>query len=175
MIVMSTPTRFAGGWQIRVLPLARYFIKWFYLLATLDYNNPNPDIIINFADPKVLEQIKRAIQLPVSAIDELVRLTNKGRKRLGLVRSPLLIIHSKKDQTVSPLCAEELYQLASAASPKSLHWFERSDHVITLGPEKEEVYQLVTTFIEATVHAAVKTALPGAAHLDEVDETFPGH
>lgn len=188
VIVMSTPTYFAGGWQVKVLPLARYFIKWFYPLATLDYNNPkvqeevlhqarlrNPGRTIDFSDPKALEQIKKAIRLPVSAIDEVMRLTNRGRKRLGLVHSPLLIIHSKKDQTVSPVCAEELYQLASAASPKSLHWLERSDHVITLGPEKEEVYQLATTFIEATVHAAVKTALSGAAHLDEVDGTCPGH
>jgi esterase/lipase len=111
----------------------------------------------------------------VSAIDELVCLTNWGRKHLGLVRSPLLIIHGKKDQTVSPVCTEELYQLASSVSPKSLHWLERSDHITTQGREEEEVHLLAMTFIEATVHAAVKIALPGAAHLDEVDETFPGH
>src|SRR5258708_17843389 len=29
IITMSTPTRFTGGWQIKIVPMARYFVKWF--------------------------------------------------------------------------------------------------------------------------------------------------
>lgn len=38
-IVMSTPTHFAGGWQVKALPLARYVVKWFYPLAMLNFNS----------------------------------------------------------------------------------------------------------------------------------------
>lgn len=72
----------------------------------------------------------------------------------------LLIIHSKRDQTVPPASAEEVYRLAVHAKPKLLHWLEQSDHVITIGTEREEVYQLVNSFIATTVRAAAKTALP---------------
>ena len=187
-IVMSTPTRISGGWPLKLLPVARHFVKWYYPLSKIDFSDPemqaealkqaqlrDPEITIDFADTEVITYMKRMIRIPVSAIDELVRLTDITRQRLGLVRSPLLIIQSKRDQTVNPACAEELFRLATAAEPKSLHWLERSDHVITTGPEKEEVFRLALSFIEATVPGAAKIALPGDAPQDGAGETFPGH
>jgi carboxylesterase len=187
-IVMSTPTRISGGWPLKLLPVARHFVKWYYPLSKIDFSDPemqaealkqaqlrDPEITIDFSDTEVITYMKRMIRIPVSAIDELVRLTDITRQRLGLVRSPLLIIQSKRDQTVNPACAEELFRLATAAEPKSLHWLERSDHVITIGPEKEEVFRLAVSFIEATVPGAAKIALPGDAPQDGAGETFPGH
>ena len=187
-IVMSTPTRISGGWPLKLLPVARHFVKWYYPLSKIDFSDPemqaealkqaqlrDPEITIDFADTEVITYMKRMIRIPVSAIDELVRLTDITRQRLGLVRSPLLIIQSKRDQTVNPACAEELFRLATAAEPKSLHWLERSDHVITTGPEKEEVFRLALSFIEATVPGAAKIALPGDAPQGGAGETFPGH
>ncbi|MBV9231563.1 MAG: alpha/beta fold hydrolase, partial [Chloroflexi bacterium] len=188
-IVMSTPTRISGGWQLKMLPLARYFVKWFYPLSRIDFNDPqmqaealkqarlrDPDVVIDFSDVPTIDYMKRMIRIPVSAINELVRLTDMGRKRLGLIQSPLLIIQSKRDQTVNPACAEELFHLATAAKPKSLHWLERSDHVITLGPEKEEVFRLCLSFIDdVTGPGPAKIALPGDVLRDEADEMSPGH
>jgi carboxylesterase len=187
-IVMSTPTRIAGGWPLKALPLARHFVKWFYPLTRIDFSDPkmqaealkqarlrDPHITIDFSDPQVIAAIKRMIRIPVSAIDELVHLTDMERKQLGLVRSPLMIIHSKRDQTVNPACADELFRLATAAEPKSLHWLERSDHVITTEPEKEEVFRLSVAFINAIAPGSAKTARPGDALRDEAGETSPGH
>jgi carboxylesterase len=169
-IALSTPTRFAGGWQIKALPLARYVVKWFYPLSTLDFNDPHvqasalqqarlrdPNITIDFSDAEVIPYMKQMIRIPVAAIDELVRLTNMERRQLKHVRSPLLIIQSKRDKTVDPACAEELYRLATAAEPRSLHWLERSDHVITLGPEKAEVFRLAGSFIAATASKSARS------------------
>lgn len=187
VIVMSTPTRIAGGWQVKVLPLARYFVKWFYPLTHIDFSDPkvqaeallqarlrDPEITIDFSDPQVIGSMKKMIRIPVSAIDELMRLVNMGRKSLGFVRSPLLIIQSKRDQTVNPACAGELFHLATAAEPKSLHWLELSDHVITIGPEKEEVFRLAIAFINnITAPGAAGIALPRDVHQGEADEMTP--
>jgi carboxylesterase len=97
-----------------------------------------------------------------------------ARKQLHRVRTPFLIIQSKRDQTVNPPCAEELYRLATAEA-KIRHWLEQSDHVITLGPEKEEGFSLVTSFINTTVQDAAKIAQPGGVLPHAVDETFPDH
>ena len=187
-IVMSTPTRITGGWQLRLLPVARYFVRWFYPLAAIDFNDPkmqaealkqaqlrDPNINIDFSDPQVIAFMKQMIRIPVSSIDELVHLTNEGRRRLGQVRSPLLIIQSKRDRTVNPACAEELFRLATAAEPKFLHWLEQSDHVITIGPEKGEVVRLALWFVEATIPGVAKLALPGDAPEDGVGETYLDH
>ena len=75
-------------------------------------------------------------------------------------------MQSKQDQTVKPACAEEIYHRATAARPKFLHWLERSDHVITMGVEQEEVSKLCQAFITTTIRdAAVETALPRDVHL----------
>jgi carboxylesterase len=159
---LSTPTRNIGGWQGRAVPVARYFMRWFYPLAQLNFNDPkvqaqvlkqarlrDPAVDIDFSDAQTVAMIKQMIRIPVPAIAELFALTNQTRKQLGRVRSPLLIIQSKNDQTVNPACAEELYRLTTAAVPRSLHWLERSDHVITMGVEREEVYRLVIEFLSA--------------------------
>lgn len=162
VITLSTPTRFTGGWHVRALPVARHFIQWFYPLKMMNFNNPrvqeevlrqaqlrNPDATIDFTDAQVVNAIKEMVRLPVPALDELVRMTNIERRGLSKVCSPLLIIQSKRDQTVNPACAEELYRLAVHASPKELHWLEQSDHVITTGPEREKVFALCLAFMQS--------------------------
>ena len=168
VITLSTPTRFTGGWQVRALPLARHFIQWFYPLKMMNFNNPrvqeevlrqarlrDPDTTIDFTDAQVVNAIKETVRLPVPALDELVRMTNMERRGLEKVRSPLLIIQSKHDQSVNPACAEELYQRTVHASPKELHWLEQSDHAITTGPEREKVFALSLAFIQS-VQAATE-------------------
>jgi carboxylesterase len=159
VIAMSTPTYFAGAWQIKFV---RPFMKWFYPMKLLDFSNvkvqeeylastrlhwQEPHASIDFSDPRIMAEIKET-RLAISAIDELHQLLIEGRQEIGKVRSPLLIIHSRRDIAAAPACAEEIFRLATHANPKSLHWLKRSDHVITVGPEREEVFELAGSFIE---------------------------
>jgi carboxylesterase len=152
---MSTPTRFARSWQAH---LARPFIKWLYLFKNLDFsdlqvqqmfltslNADHPPV--DFSDPQVVAAI-RETRLSVVAISELALLLAEGRRELSKVRCSLLLIHSKLDRTANPACANEIMRLATHAHPKKLYWLEKSDHVVTLGPEREEVYRLVGEFVE---------------------------
>ena len=189
VIAMSTPTRLEYTIQARLVPLARYFIKWFYPLKALNFNNPKVQAevlkqaqlrdstvtTIDFKDPQVVNHIKTLVRIPVPAIAELFALINQTRRNLNKLRIPLLIIQSKRDQTVKPQCAEELYQLTTSAPSKSLHWLAESDHVITTGVEREEVYQLTISFIQTTSAPASETALPDGVQMEAVDESHPGH
>ena len=190
VVAMSTPTRLDSNIQTRLVPLARYFIKWFYPLKALNFNSPTVQAqilkqaqlrdatvtTIDFTDSQVVNHIKTLVRIPVPAIAELITLINQTRKILSKLRIPLLIIQSKQDQTVEPNCAEELYRLTISAPSKSLHWLEQSNHVITTGVEREEVYQLVSSFIKETTDAhASKIALPDDVQQEAVDESHPGH
>lgn len=168
VITMSTPTRFTGGWQVKALPIARHFIQWFYPLKMMNFNNPrvqeevlrqarlhSPDATIDFTDAEIVNAIKESVRLPVPALDELVRMTNMERRGLSKVCCPLLIIQSKRDQTVNPACAEELYRLATHASPRELHWLDQSDHVVTTGPERDKVFQLCLSFIQSVQYQGI--------------------
>ncbi|HZS76496.1 MAG TPA: alpha/beta fold hydrolase [Ktedonobacteraceae bacterium] len=152
---MATPTRFARSWQAH---LARPFLKWLYLFNNLDFSHPQAQRMIenslnaeqgtiDFSNPQVVAEIK-GIRLSVPAISELARLLAQGRRELSKIRCPLLIIHSKLDKTANPASANEIMRLAKHAHPKKLYWLEKSDHVVTLGPEREEVFRLVGEFVE---------------------------
>jgi len=185
---LSTPTRLDNTLQVRLVPIARYFVKWFYPLKLLNFDSPKvqAEILkqaqsrdasvttIDFADPQVVNHIKTLVRIPIPAIAELIALIGQTRRQLGTLRIPLIIIQSKRDQTVAPKCAEELYRLTTAAPSKSLHWLETSDHVITTGSEYEDVYRLVIAFIAETIGAA-KTVPPDAVQLGVADESRPGH
>ena len=162
VVALSTPTRFNDGWQTRLVPLARHFVKWFYPLRYLNFQDPKiqamvlkeararePTVTIDFSDAQAVAMIKQMVRLPIPAIAELFTLTNGCRRKLHLLQRPLLIIQSRRDQTVNPACATELYTLARAASPKQLYWLERSDHVITTGAEKDVVIREVLAFIDS--------------------------
>ena len=93
---------------------------------------------------------------------ELVQLLATCRATLKQVRCPLLVIQSKRDRTVNPACANELMQLAVKARPKTLRWLKESDHVITLGPEREEVFVLSREFIGSPLVAPAIWDAPAA-------------
>lgn len=162
VIAMSTPTRFARSWMVGI---ARPFIKWLYPYKPLDLRNPkiqqlylnslnwhteNPSI--DFSDPRVVAEIKQ-IRLSIPALHELAQLLETCRASLNRVYCPLLVIQSKRDKTVNPTCASELMKLAVNAQPRTLRWLEESDHVITLGPEREEVFVLSREFIDSPLVA----------------------
>ena len=187
VIALSTPTRI-GGFPSKLLPVLRYFVKWYYPLRILNFNNPkvqeevlkqarqrDPNVTIDFSDTETVNHIKKIVRLPVPALAELFALVNQERLSLRRLRSPLLIIQSKRDQTVSPMCAEEIYRLAVVAHPKSLHWLETSDHVITTGPERKEVSQLTISFIDTIVPGVATPAQLADAQPEAEDGTPPGH
>ncbi|HEY6542840.1 MAG TPA: hypothetical protein VIZ18_17990, partial [Ktedonobacteraceae bacterium] len=141
--------------------IARPFVKWFYPYKPLDLRNPkiqqiylnslnwytdNPSI--DFSDPRVVAEIKQ-IRLSIPALHELAQLLAICRASLEKVYCPMLVIQSKRDKTVNPACASELMKLAVNAQPRTLRWLEESDHVITLGPEREEVFVLSREFIDS--------------------------
>lgn len=171
VIAMSTPTRFARSWMIG---MARPFMKWFYPFKPFDLRNPkiqkmylnslnwqteNP--AIDFSDPQVVAEIKQ-IRMSIAALHELAQLLATSRTTLKQVQCPLLVIQSKCDKTVNAACANELMQLAINAQPRTLRWLEESDHVITLGPEREEVFVLCREFIDAPLVAPAVWDTPAA-------------
>ena len=167
IITMSTPTDIAPkAWQrylLFLLPIARHFIKWLYPMSSISLDDPalqaeitdhvklqNPDAVVDFFDPQTIAAIRKR-KLPVPAIAELVYLTREECRRLHAVRSPLLIIHSKQDRSIRPICAENLYRLTTAVEPKSIYWLNQSHHVVTIGPEREKVYNVIISFIKEIV------------------------
>ncbi|MCK4579417.1 MAG: alpha/beta fold hydrolase [Candidatus Marinimicrobia bacterium] len=87
---------------------------------------------------------------PVKALRQVLRLNARIRKELPEVQAPVLLMHSRADQTANfNNAAKVLAQLGD--TPKKLVEFQESSHVMTDGSEKEAVWQAIDEFINETV------------------------
>ena len=82
------------------------------------------------------------------SIAELVRLSDRARSRLALVRLPTLYVQSREDYRI-PIAAAERSFRALGAVEKKLEWLTGCGHVITVDYCKERVADLVTSWMEA--------------------------
>jgi carboxylesterase len=85
---------------------------------------------------------------PTPAVIELTKLLADMRQVLPTIEAPALLIQAKRDSSLA-VPAEAMPAIAQAlGSPDvSSHWLERSGHVITLDSEREQVFSLVSDFI----------------------------
>ncbi|GHO42672.1 alpha/beta hydrolase [Ktedonospora formicarum] len=159
VIAMSTPLRLASGKH----GLSNYFSKWFTPLDYLEFDDPNVrrDVIdcVRIFDPKsmnglseeeILGLARQTARFPLATWRQMTALARDLRGGLRNLVTPLLIIHGRHDAIAHPENALELYQKAIYA-PKSLHWLERSGHVLMEGPESEQLHFLCASFINDTV------------------------
>ncbi len=88
VIAMSTPTRIARGWMA---VMARPFLKWYYPLKSLDFNNVlvqqevlrqrrliEPEATIDFSNPENVAAIKSGVRVSVPAINQLILYRRRG-------------------------------------------------------------------------------------------------
>lgn len=70
------------------------------------------------------------------------------RDELELVEAPLFVVQSRKDEVIDTDSANVIFEETNSAK-KEIKWFENSSHVITLGPEKEQLHEDVYQFLES--------------------------
>jgi carboxylesterase len=87
-------------------------------------------------------------RLPTSAFLSLVAYARWLEPRLGQVRTPTLIVHSRIDRVIRPDSATRIYAQLGCEE-KELCWFERSGHEMLVDCEAEAVLDTVEKFVLA--------------------------
>ncbi|MFD1206791.1 alpha/beta hydrolase [Sporosarcina contaminans] len=82
------------------------------------------------------------------SLSELRDLVYDVRDQLDEVYAPIMVIQSRNDEVIDPDSANVIYEEVSSYK-KELKWFEQSGHVITLGPEKEQLHEDIYQFLES--------------------------
>jgi len=86
-------------------------------------------------------------ELMLQGVHELLKLRRKVKKSLGTIKKPVLIVHSKDDRVCLPSSAQYV-QSKLGSSLKILKWLARSGHIVTMGPEREEMFAQIDHFIQ---------------------------
>ncbi len=126
---------FLKDWRLVLLPLARH-------LLTYHYKSKGPDIRNRELKPEVPTYRK----YPVRSVDQLLFMMNHVRTDLQEIEAPALLIHSRKDRTVSFENLQYIHDHISSEQ-KEMVVLEESYHVISIDIEKEIVFEKIFSFI----------------------------
>jgi carboxylesterase len=87
---------------------------------------------------------------PLRAVGQLFRLQRLVRRRLPIIRQPVLIVQGRLDEVVHPCVPDQVYQ-AVKSTLKEVHWMANSHHCVLLDGEWERAAQLTLDFIQKVV------------------------
>jgi carboxylesterase len=133
VIALAAPLRLVD-WRLSLLPILGVVIRW--------QSWSKPDI----KDEAQWERHVAYRRFHVRALVQLIRLLKETRQLLPAVHQPLLVIHSKLDNTVPPFNAELIVRRAESQRTR-LVWLENCYHVMTLDYDSEQVHREVVDFI----------------------------
>lgn len=85
-------------------------------------------------------------RMPMRSIHEMFALLERLVGVLPRVKVPLLVVQSLKDHTVQPRSGQYIFDEV-ASEHKELLWLKNSGHRVTIGVDREEVFQKTAEFL----------------------------
>ncbi|MFC5466610.1 alpha/beta hydrolase [Lederbergia graminis] len=85
---------------------------------------------------------------PMNTLKALQQLMADVRDNVDMTYAPLFVVQARHDKMINTNSANIIFEQAESTQ-KKLKWYENSGHVITLGPEKEELHEDIYQFLES--------------------------
>ncbi|MBI5512003.1 MAG: alpha/beta fold hydrolase [Deltaproteobacteria bacterium] len=105
---------------------------------------PMPDA---FNDTSLRGTCENYPRCPTDALASLYDYAVYTEARLAELKTPIAILHSKRDQVIEPVAANVIYR--DIGSPhREIHWFKESGHEMGQDLEAAAVFDTTTSFIE---------------------------
>ena len=130
---------FVKDWRLRLLPLARKVLRY-------QYKSKGPDIRCK----KNKEKMATYHKYPLSSLVQFLNLIEFVRAELPQVTSPTLIVHSRRDHTITYENLDYIYHAISATVKKTLT-LEDSYHIISVDQEQRRIFEAVEAFLQEVI------------------------
>jgi carboxylesterase len=125
---------FLKDWRLKFLPLAKKII-------TYQFKSKGPDVSLKEAKKNSVSYSK----YPLSSLEQLLLLLNDTEKKLNRVQTPTLLVHSKRDHTVTYENMNFIYNHIASGGKKKIT-LENSYHVISTDKDKDLIFKSVDNF-----------------------------
>ena len=89
-------------------------------------------------------------EMPMISIHEVLDLIDRAKKELPRLRCPLLVVQSHEDHTVRDRSGSYIYTYAGSYE-KEIMWLEKSGHLVSLGCDREAVFEKIAEFLQQPV------------------------
>ncbi len=94
------------------------------------------------------EEVEALQKQKMDSLSELRDLVYDVRSHVDHVYSPLLVVQGRQDDVIDIDSANVIHDSAESFE-KQLNWYEESGHVVTLGPEKEQLHEDILEFLQS--------------------------
>jgi len=123
-------------WRLKLLPLAKRVIRY-------QYKSKGPDIRSREAKSKSASYPK----YPIKSLVQFLKLLEIVRPELPRVKSPCLLIHSRRDHTITFDNLDYIARHVSSSIVRTLV-LENSYHVISVDEEKQLIFEAIENFLQ---------------------------
>ncbi|MGY4688997.1 alpha/beta hydrolase [Salibacterium sp. K-3] len=98
-------------------------------------------------DDEIEKEMASFEELPLDTLYSINETIEEVKNSLDMIYAPAFIVQAVQDKMVDPDSAGIIHD-EIAADDKTLKWYEDSPHVITHGPEKEQLHEDIYQFLE---------------------------
>ena len=100
------------------------------------------------SDEEIEKEVEALQNQTMPSLADLRALIHDVRDHVDHVYTPLFVVQATKDEVIDTDSATIIYNEAESED-KRIEWYENSGHVITLGPEKEQLHEAIFEFLES--------------------------
>ena len=105
-----------------------------------------------YADPSLTQYNTCYLWAPIDSVLAVLDFSKAIRKQLGVVRTPTLILQSRKDTMVAPASAEIIYnEISTPAAQKRIVWFEKTEHEMFRDCERAAIIAVITNYVRERI------------------------
>jgi len=105
-----------------------------------------------YADPTLAQYNTNYLWAPMDAVVTLLGFSRAIRKQLRSVKTPTLILQSRKDTTVAPDSADIIYkEISTPIGQKHIVWFEKTEHEMFRDCERAAIIEVIKSYVQERV------------------------
>lgn len=99
-------------------------------------------------DEATIEAELKEMEVPaLEVLKEMGSFITSVSKEVDSIYTPIMVVQAEKDEMINPESANYIYEQVES-DYKEIKWYKNSGHVITLGQEKEVLYEDIYQFLE---------------------------
>lgn len=150
-IVCFSTTLFLDGWTIPkynfLLPIGlNTILKFFYTFVEREPYGVKNSLVRKRIFKLMKNNLVAIDNYPLSAVDELLKLSKIVQLDMGNVTSPIMIIHSKEDDLTSTKSADFVFDKVKSKVKEKII-LNNSYHLVLYDNEKEFIYKITLEFL----------------------------
>lgn len=143
MVTISTPLLLNDRTEKFLYPLVKYTpAGWLYRYSKKDWSKSVAD-----AGGREFYTHHSYNKIPINSVMEIFKLKKEVQDRLSEIRSPVLAIHAKEDET-APLANLDILKNGIARGLLQMMVVERSKHIVTLDFDRNIVAKSAMEFVK---------------------------